>query len=212
MKILSRILLIGWPVLFLDGVMIVEFPNATWNHAAGWMLLVFGPIFIVLTLGFCALLVLRPIFRARRHTRLPVAEPRLPITNPRVPFRHSLMVGLIGVLAMSGFVASLLTSVEHEFKSSTVYRSSVATAKASPEILAMLGSPIDVKWLVSGEISQSTDGGGEAGLTIRLKGPRGRGRLLVQAQRRAGTWRFSALQFLPDGHNPTVDLLSDQPK
>jgi hypothetical protein len=193
--------------------MVVEFPNASWNPAAGWMLLVLGPIFIVLTLGFCALLVLRPIFTvARRHARLPVAEPRLPITNPRVPLRHSVMVGLIGILAMSGFIASLLISIEREFKSSTVYRSSVATARASPEILAMLGSPIDVKWFVSGKISQSTDGGGEARLTMRLKGPRGRGRLWVQAQRRAGTWRFSALQFLPDGHNPTVDLLSDQPK
>jgi hypothetical protein len=119
---------------------------------------------------------------------------------------------LIGALAISAFVVSLLTYVEHEFKSSTVYRSSIATARASPDILALLGSPIDARWFVSGEISQSTGGGGEATLTIPLKGPRGRGRLWVQAQRQAGTWRFSTLQFLPDGHSPTIDLLNDQPK
>jgi hypothetical protein len=212
-KILKRILLIGWPVLFLDGLLDVEFPNAAWNHAAGWMLIVFVPVLIVITLGFCALVTIRLIPRAATPpTRSPVAEPPLLITNPRVPLRHSLMLGLIGVLAMAAFVASLLVSIEHDFKSSTLYQTSVATARGSPEVLTMLGSPIDVSWFVSGQISQSTNGGGSATLTIPLKGPRGRGRLWVQAQRRDGTWRFSRLQFLPDGHSPTVDLLSDQPK
>jgi hypothetical protein len=209
-KILKRILLIGWPVLFLDGLMVVEFPNAVWNHAAGWMLIVFVPVLIVSTLGFCALVTIRLISRvAKRPTRLPVATPTVPITNPKVPRSHSLILGLIGALAIVAFVTSLLVYIEHEFKSSTVYRSSVATARASPEILAMLGSPIDASWFVSGEISQSTGGGGEATLTIPLRGPKGRGRLWVRAQRQAGTWRFSTLQFLPDGHSPTVNLLND---
>lgn len=199
--------------MFLDGLLVVEFPNAVWNPAAGWILLAFVPALVAATLGYCVLIAIRLISRRLgRSTRLPVAQPTLPITNRRVPWQHSLILGLIGVLAASGFAASLMMSIEQEFKSSAVYRMSVATARASPEVLAKLGSPIDESWFVPGQLSQSTNGGGSAEMTIRLKGPRGRGRLWVQAQRQAGTWRFSALQFLQDGHSPTIDLLNDQPK
>ncbi len=213
MKILQRVVLLGWILLFAGAFLVVEFPNAPWNHAASWVLWILSIGLFFLTLGFCLLLAIRLISRlTRRTTRLPAAIPPAPITNPKLSTSRILILGLIGALAISAFVVSLLTYVEHEFKSSTVYRSSIATARASPDILALLGSPIDARWFVSGEISQSTGGGGEATLTIPLKGPRGRGRLWVQAQRQAGTWRFSTLQFLPDGHSPTIDLLNDQPK
>ena len=122
------------------------------------------------------------------------------------------MLGLLGVLAMAAFVASLLLSIEHTFKSSTVYRISVETARASPEVLGMLGNPVDVRWFVSGELSESYNGAGSATLTIPLRGPRGGGRLYVQAGRQAGTWRFSVLQFQPDGHDSKVDLLDERPR
>ena len=212
-KIFGRILLIGWPALLLDGLMVVEFPNAAWNRAAAGVLLVSLPVFIFLTLGFCALATIRLISRsARRSTQLPTAQPLSRITNSRVPRSHSIMLGLLGVLAMAAFVASLLLSIEHTFKSSTVYRISLATARASPEVLGMLGNPVDVRWFVSGELSESYNGAGSATLTIPLRGPRGRGRLYVQAGRQAGTWRFSVLQFQPDGHDSKVDLLDERPR
>ncbi len=48
------------------------------------------------------------------------------------------------VAVLSVFLAFLLVSIEHEFKASTLYETSVATARASPELLGMLGTPIDV--------------------------------------------------------------------
>jgi Cytochrome oxidase complex assembly protein 1 len=210
MKILQRVVLVGWVLLFAGAFLVVEFPNAPWNHAASWMLWILSIGLFFLTVGFCLLVAIRLVSRlVKPRVRLPLAEPQLPTTASVDHWSRRLVLGFVITIAISAFLAFLLVFIEHEIKSSTVYQMSVTTARASPEILATLGSPIDVSWFVSGEVSQSTNGGGKATLTIPLKGPRGRGKLWVQAGRQAGTWRFSILQFRPDGHNSAVDLLGE---
>lgn len=113
---------------------------------------------------------------------------------------------------MAAFVALLLMYIEHEIRSSAVYQTSVATAQASPEVLGMLGRPVKAGWFVSGQITESTDGGGHAKLRIPLKGPKGSGTLSVEAGRQAGNWQFAILRLAPVGRNSTVDLLNEQPK
>jgi hypothetical protein len=195
LRILKRILLIGWALLLFLGFLIVEFPNAAWNHAASWIVWVLSIGLVFSTIGFCLLVAIRLISRLTKpRGPLPIAVPQ-PANWSRL-----LLLGFMVVVALSVFLAFLLVSIEHEFKA-TLYETSVATARASPELLGMLGTPINVSWFVSGQISQSTNGGGKATLTIPLRGPRGLGRLWVQAQRQAGAWRFSTLQFLPDGQN-----------
>jgi hypothetical protein len=208
-KTFGRILLVLWPLLFLDGIIDLEFPNATWNHAAGWVLSVGCPVLVVATLAFVALLVIRIVIRKARKDTPPVIVPAEPITNPRVPWSHSLLLGLIAVGLISGFAVFLLSTVENTFKSSDVYRTSVTTAKGSPEVLAILGSPVEAGWFTSGEISESSDGSGKAALTIPLKGPRGGGRLVVQAGRSSHNWRLSVLQFVPNDKASTVDLINE---
>jgi len=210
LKIVKRVLLIGWPLLFVDGLLILYFPNASWNNLAGSAFLILCPALFAATLGFLAFLTIRPLVRlVKKHTP-PVAESAFPVTNPKVPLRRILALGFLGLLAILAFIVPLMMSIEQQFKSSDPYRMSMAAARSSPDVLEKLGSPIDAGWLVSGEISVSTGGGGSATLTIPLRGPKSKGRLYVEAARQAGTWRISSLEFLPDRHAAPIDLSARQ--
>jgi hypothetical protein len=189
--------------------MVVEFPNAAWNHAAGWVLLVGTPVAVVVTLVFFVLQVIRLVGRWTRKRTPPTIVPTRPPIIRKLLRSHPLLSGLIGAVLLAGFVFSLLSYIEKSFQSSAVYQTSIATAKASPEVLAILGSPIEIGWFTSGEISESNDGTGKAALKIPLSGPRGKGKLLVHAGRRFRSWRVSILQFVPTDRGSTIDLLNE---
>lgn len=114
------------------------------------------------------------------------------------------------VLAIAVFVPLLLGFIEHQLKSSAVYQFSIARAQMSSDVVKILGHPINVGWFTTGEISESTNGGGHATLAIPLEGPKGRGTLRVQAHRQEGRWRISVLQLTSAGHDGAVDLLGAQ--
>lgn len=205
---LKRILLAGWALLFLGGVLVVMFPNAGWNRTASQVLWAFSIALFVATLGFCALIAIRLVSRlVRPKPTLHASKTQQPATYSGGPWRSRLVLGLVSLLAIAAFLVSLLTFIEHEIKSSEVYERSVAEARASWEVIGSLGQPINVGWFSSGEITQASNGTGRARLTIPLSGPKGKGKLKVEAARLAGRWRFSVLQFIPPGQAPTVDLL-----
>jgi hypothetical protein len=51
MKTLQNIVLVGWIPLLIDGFLVVEFPNAQWNRAAGWSLMVLGSVWLLAALA-----------------------------------------------------------------------------------------------------------------------------------------------------------------
>jgi hypothetical protein len=102
--------------------------------------------------------------------------------------------------------------IERQLKASSVYQLSVASAQLSPGVAEIVGRPVSAGWFITGEISESSNGGGHATLAIPLKGPKGQGTLRVQGQRQARSWRISGLQFTSTGYDSAVDLLGEQPK
>jgi len=213
MKLLKRTLPVGWVLLFLDGFLVVEFPNASWNHSASLALWWLSIIVLLATLGFCVLVAVRLVSRLVKGLEAqPAGREQPPTAQSRGKWSHMLAVGSVAILAIAVFVGTFLVVIEHQIKSSPVYHVSVAQAQESPKVVEALGQPVAAGWLVLGQLTESTNGVGHAELTIPLVGPKGRSKLLVEASRQAGVWRLSTLRFVSAGYNPATDILAEGSK
>jgi amino acid transporter len=206
---LKRILLFGLVLLTIGVILIVEFPNAEWNRALSEVVWVLSIAVFIVMLVFVAMTTARLIARIPGTSeKLPTAiEPCAAEPAPKTRWRRRLLLGLGALIAIAAFVAVLLAFIEQKIQGSDVYQISLTKAKQSADVARIVGLPVRPGWFVAGEITESTDGGGRATLGIPLDGPRGRGTLHVQAQRRGGNWRLYVLRFVSEDKNSLVDLL-----
>jgi hypothetical protein len=112
------------------------------------------------------------------------------------------VVALLGLLSLFGFVFALL-------RNSDAARLAIAKAEESPALIERIGQPMQAGWLVTGNV-ESNPASGQAALVIPLSGPKGAGKLYVEAHKRAGQWQLDLLQFAPDGSAERLDLLPDE--
>ncbi len=92
----------------------------------------------------------------------------------------------------AAFIALIVFAVFGAMKSTDVYKSAVARAKADGRVIAALGAPIREGMFMSGNTNTS-GGSGEANLAIPISGPKGKGTIYVVAVKVAGTWQYSKL-------------------
>ena len=110
------------------------------------------------------------------------------------------------VVVIALFVAGIVLIVFGAMKSSDAYKTAVARAKANPEVVAALGTPIEEGMFVSGKTN--VDGSsGEADLTIPISGPKGKAKIYAIATKRAGRWNYTTLEVEVDGRDERIDLL-----
>lgn len=102
------------------------------------------------------------------------------------------------------FVGALLFAVVSATRSSDVFQTALASARAHPEVVARLGEPIEPGLLVQGKI-EVTPREGEADLGIPIHGPLGEGEISVVARKRAGVWSYEILEA-HIGSQPPIDL------
>ncbi len=114
---------------------------------------------------------------------------------------------LTTLLVCAGGLTLYLVFIFSKIKSSEVYKEAVLRAKASEEVQAVLGTPIEEGFLVSGNIRLSGSSG-QADLTIPISGPKGAATLYVEAEKSAGKWVFSTLVVAPEGSETKIDLLA----
>ena len=86
----------------------------------------------------------------------------------------------------------------------------LARAKASDEVRAVLGEPIQPGFFVSGNFSVNGSSG-NADFSIPLSGPKGSATLYVTATKAAGKWEFTTLELAPKGAEARIDLKSRKP-
>ncbi len=115
---------------------------------------------------------------------------------------------LTTLLVCAGGLALFLIFIFSKIKSSEVYKEAVLRAKASEEVQAVLGTPIEEGFLVSGNI-QVNDLSGQADLAIPISGPKGAATLYVEAEKSAGKWEFSTLMVALEGAATKIDLLAE---
>lgn len=129
------------------------------------------------------------------------------IPDARGVWKRRIKIGLGVVAAAVVFVSLLLTVVEGSLKSSEIYQMSVARAQAAKPVMDHIGYPLRQGFFVSGSLNESLGGAGNAALSIPVSGPKGSGRLYVEAKRIAGQWNFETFR-LEVGQRSQFDLLA----
>ena len=113
-----------------------------------------------------------------------------------------------GCLTLLGFfiffVAGIIFLVFGALKSSEVYQTAVARAKADERVRLALGSNIHTGLFVSGSTDVSGSSG-HADFAIPLAGSKGKGTIYVVAIKSAGQWQYTTLVVKTES-GETIDL------
>jgi hypothetical protein len=105
-------------------------------------------------------------------------------------------VALFPILLLGALFVFRSTGQKRAVADSAIY-----LAQSSPQVAAAIGLPIEPGWPVHGSVLESGEGG-NAELTIRLRGSRASGTLSERAQRSQRKWQICSLTFALDGGTP----------
>lgn len=104
----------------------------------------------------------------------------------------------VGILCVASclvlFVVPLYFAIDKEMRGSDAYKLAMHTAQSSPCVLNTLGAPLETRGFMTGEMEESSVEG-SAQLSIPIKGPKGKGRLELQAKKLNGSWEIESLIF-----------------
>ena len=110
-----------------------------------------------------------------------------------------------GLVCLVGFIMLLFGLINGMMRSSEPYQTAMQRALAQPQVIAALGEPIEVGWVIQGNIG--TQGSrGSADLAIPLAGPHGEATLYVVGEQTAGTWHYELMIVRIVGQDQAIDL------
>ncbi len=138
-------------------------------------------------------------------TTLPPYNPPPPLKEGRGPL-FWIATGCSGCLvAIVVFVAAIYTIVATAFSHSTPIEETLQRARANPQVIAALGTPMHSGWLYLGNLNaDNTNGSIDVSFTI--KGPKAKAGAHVRGTRSNGVWTYQEMRI--DLENGTkVDLL-----
>jgi hypothetical protein len=113
------------------------------------------------------------------------------------------------LVLMLGFVALIMSFVFGIMKSSDAYKQALVMAESNPAVVSALGKPIHDGFFTYGNINVSGSSG-NADLEIPISGPKGKGRVYVEAKKSTGEWSFSKLIVQIDQSNERINLLNEK--
>ena len=120
--------------------------------------------------------------------------------------------GCLGILVLFvGFICLIAFVVFGAMKSSDVYKTALATAKADLRVTGALGSPIEAGYFITGS-THASGSSGDADLTVPISGPNGKGTIYFVASKFAGKWTFSKLVVVVGKTGEEIDLTDKVPK
>lgn len=115
--------------------------------------------------------------------------------------------GCLFIVALTiASVAALTSFVFGMMKSSDAYAHAMTTARANPDVVEALGSPITEGFFISGEVNVN-GASGKADLAIPVTGPKASGTIFVDARKSAGEWRYTTLVVEVEPGKERIDLL-----
>jgi hypothetical protein len=114
---------------------------------------------------------------------------------------------IIGLVVL--FCLGIFLIVFGALKSTDVYKTALARAKSSPEVVEALGTPIKEGWWMSGKTNVEGTAG-EADIGIPISGPKGKGTIYAVATKSAGRWNYTTLEVEVSGRSNRINLLSGE--
>lgn len=103
-------------------------------------------------------------------------------------------------------VGALIFGVTGMMSESTPAKHALDKASENPIVIEQIGTPLEVKGMVSGEINFSNNSG-DADLVIPVAGPNGKARIRVVAEKVDGEWYYEKLYIVLKDNNQQVNLL-----
>jgi len=117
------------------------------------------------------------------------------------------VIGLILWFLMGLFIAGMVLLffvIGASMKQSEAFRMSVDRLQANEAAITYLGEPLETGF-VMGNISTNS-GTGEANINYWIGGPKGEGRVYVEAVKRQGLWTITSAAFVPDDGVEAIQL------
>ena len=118
-------------------------------------------------------------------------------------------LGCLLPLCCTLFAGAIVGIVFTTIRNSDVTTQAMAQIQEDPRVRDKLGEPIEIGWLITGNISVDGVGSsrtGSAELNIPISGPRGSGDVAVFADLQNGSWNFSTMNFSVDGEDGVIDI------
>ncbi|PCI07298.1 MAG: hypothetical protein COB73_08515 [Flavobacteriaceae bacterium] len=115
--------------------------------------------------------------------------------------------GCVGVILFVVFgLGAAFFGLKNFVTNSTPYEYAVEQAVNNPEVIQILGDPVETDGMMSGNVSIQNESG-NANFTVPLKGANGFGTLVVVAERFDGKWVYEDLYVDVHETLERVDLL-----
>jgi hypothetical protein len=90
------------------------------------------------------------------------------------------------------YVGSLSVAIETMTRATGIYRMTVVQAQGSPCVASALGTPLTTDWGTQGRWEEGSRTG-KAYMEIPVHGPKGKGSLVVRAEKQNGVWKINSL-------------------
>src|SRR5271156_5960354 len=110
------------------------------------------------------------------------------------------------LVVLTLFVGGIFWGVTSIMRASYPYQLAVKRATESPTVAAKLGRPLQIGWLVFGNVNLSGPEG-NASPSIPLSGPNGKGQIIVVGKKHANRWNFETLEVDVTGDDDPIPLL-----
>jgi hypothetical protein len=111
---------------------------------------------------------------------------------------------LVPMLCCLSFVGATYFGVSKLIEGSPVFATALERASGHPEVKELLGEPLIPGFGVQGNLNESGEGG-VANFSVPISGPKGKGKLFVEAQRVRGRWDFERIDVEAGGK--MIDVL-----
>jgi hypothetical protein len=110
---------------------------------------------------------------------------------------------IAGALLILAFIAIFFVATS-AFKNSDAFKVSLATLEANSEFAEIIGTPISTG-IVMGSIKISASNG-SADLSFSVSGPKGDGKVYVEAIRDMEKWHVGRMVLVPDNSDKSIEL------
>jgi len=120
-----------------------------------------------------------------------------------VPVLGCLFPLLLGILCVSLLLAGLTTALRR----APLYQEALRRAQSDPQVVRLLGRPIQARGRLKGSMTQRRNGVEAAEMTVPIAGPRGRATLRLAGNQAGPRLSYAVLTVTAERGGARVDLL-----
>lgn len=113
---------------------------------------------------------------------------------------------LLIIILIVAFAGSLILGVTSLISDSQAYQDAMTSARNNPEVVRVLGEPIETDGMTGGSINYS-NGYGTAELTIPIKGPNGKAKIRVEGSGVDENWSYERMEVYVQDPERIINLL-----